>query len=129
MTASVRYLRAPMAHHTVAMAEIPRHKWPEVPDVTPPARVWMSKDYLAMLFVDGERHRLSIQSTWYGQDGRAKDGMTWDELQMVKEQTVGDVWAVEVYPTASAVVDVANMRHLWILDAGPPFGWNTKPRP
>lgn len=32
-------------------------------------------------------------------------------------------WAVECYPPQRYVQNVANMRHLWILDNEPRFGW------
>jgi hypothetical protein len=31
-------------------------------------------------------------------------------------------WAVEVYPPEDEVVNVANMRHLWIIHK-PEYGW------
>lgn len=31
--------------------------------------------------------------------------------------------AGEVFPAESDVVNVANMRHLWLLREPPPFGW------
>lgn len=36
----------------------------------------------------------------------------------------GDKWAVELYPPDEAVVNVANIRHLWLLPEPPAFGWN-----
>lgn len=53
------------------------------------------------------------------------DGITWDDLQWIKRAAgYGDREAVEVYPLDDDVVNVANMRHLWILPAGQrlPFG-------
>ena len=53
------------------------------------------------------RH-LKVQRT----DG--KDGITWDQLQQIKDEYLGpDVAAVEFYPPATNVVNELNMRHLW----------------
>ena len=53
-----------------------------------------------------------------------RDGINWDALQQIKNETMGtDVWAVECYPPQHLVQNVANMRHLWILEEPPAFGW------
>lgn len=42
------------------------------------------------------------------------DGITWDELQRIKDERLGpEATAVEFYPPAHRVVDELNMRHLW----------------
>ena len=49
----------------------------------------------------------------------------WSDLQRIKDDLVGvDRVAVEVYPAAKDMVDVANIYHLWCLPAGfeLPFG-------
>lgn len=51
-----------------------------------------------------------------------KDGITWDELQLVKnEQGYGNRFAIEVYPPDNRVVYEINMRHLWILPEDTPL--------
>lgn len=111
------------------MVEVPSDEWPFMPAwETVPIRVWRSKDYLAVLYeqrADGMRRltvnsvrRMPVRARRDGTDWR--DGITWDELQRIKNETLGpDVWCVEVYPAEQDVVNVANMRHLWPLD-GPP---------
>jgi hypothetical protein len=55
---------------------------------------------------------------------RWADGITWDTLQLLKRECGhGERWAVEVYPPDTDIVNVANMRHLWLLRAPPPFGF------
>lgn len=111
------------------MELVPEEEWPFFPMwETIPVKVWRSADYLAVLYVqrtDGMR-RLAVNSTrrtanrkrQSGTDWR--DGITWDELQRVKNECLGeDVWCVEVYPPESEKVDVSNMRHLWPLDEAP----------
>ena len=96
-----------------------------------PARafaMWQSRDFLAVAYADPAGTRLSINRTQY--DRRAqdwRDGITWDELMRVKRQCgFGDRWCVEVYPHDQHIVNVANMRHLWILDHRPEYAWRAE---
>ena len=111
------------------MELVPEDEWPFFPMwETIPVKVWRSADYLAVLYkqrADGMM-RLTVNSVRRKPERKRKartdwrDGITWDELQRVKNETLGpDVWCVEVYPAQDDVVDVANMRHLWPLDEPP----------
>jgi hypothetical protein len=52
------------------------------------------------------------------------DGITWDQLQEIKRGVgLGDKLAVEVYPEDKNIVNVANMRHLFVLPERPLFAW------
>ena len=112
--------------HPEALAEvpspIPRH------GMTAPVRAWRSQEFLVQQFVEGEHIRLSVNRTHVDPATMAwVDGITWDELQRLKREAGYGSWlAVEVYPPDSAVVNVANIRHLWILPVGThmPFTWN-----
>lgn len=44
--------------------------------------------------------------------------ITWDEIQAIKDHFWPDRIAVEVYPPKDAVVDVAEMRWIWVLPKG-----------
>lgn len=106
-----------------SMEELPRDEWPLMFNVESVAlRVWRSKDYLAVLYeqrADGNR-RLTVNHLRKDRLGRWRDGITWDDLQRVKNECLGEeVWCVEVYPAESAMVNENNQRHLWVLD-GPP---------
>ena len=52
------------------------------------------------------------------------DGITWDEIQSIKNE-IGfeDHDCVEVYPAQKNIVDVANMRHIWVMDELLLFSW------
>ena len=51
--------------------------------------------------------------------------LTWDEMQRLKSECGrSNRWAVEVFPPSDEVVNVANMRHLWLLPGIPPYGWS-----
>lgn len=111
------YLRT----HTLGrrMEAVGREFWPFMPQIeTEALKVWVSRDYLAVLYrqrIDG-RLRLTVNRT--RRDGRGwRDGITWDELQRVKNETIGPkFWCAEAYPPEDRVVNVANMRHLWVLE-------------
>lgn len=60
---------------------------------------------------------------------RAKDGIHWDDIQRLKaEAGFATAWAVECYPAAGQVVDVANMRHIFIMPEAPDWAWKRSPR-
>ena len=91
-----------------------------------PLQTWRSRRFLVVLWIEpnGAR-RLSVMRTEFGRDGRQLDGITWDELQRLKgEAGFDDECAVEIYPPAGDVVNVANMRHLFLLDTPPSFMWS-----
>jgi len=94
------------------------------PVSNPPIRAWVSRDFLAALYDDRGTMRLSINRAELTNDGNWKANITWDELQSIKAQCgYGNLWAVEVFPPDRNVVNVANMRHLWILPNKPFYGW------
>jgi hypothetical protein len=59
-----------------------------------------------------------------------KDGITWDELQSLKNDCLGpDVLAVEIYPPKHRLTDEVNMRHLWeVPEHVLPIGFKLSPR-
>lgn len=90
-----------------------------------PEVIFRSSQYLAQAFAekDGAR-RLTISRTMINEDGNWLDGSTWDDLMRVKSQCgYGDLWAVEIYPPDDEIVNVANMRHLWLTIERPAFAW------
>jgi hypothetical protein len=105
---------------------VPRERWPEQTNDGYSIRtaVWLSRDYLVQLFDEGNGvQRMSVNSTTLG-PGSWADGITWDDLMGIKHQIgLGDHWAVEVFPANESVVNVSNMRHLWVLPEAPAFAW------
>jgi hypothetical protein len=82
-----------------------------------------------VVYLDGGFLRMTVNRTEFVRGGWAAE-ITWDELQAVKRE-IGraEQWAVEVYPADSGLVNVANMRHLWLLDTAPDFAWQPDSRP
>lgn len=89
-------------------------------------RVWRSKKFLVQLYIDNGYERLSINRTCLDKKrGRWRDGLTWDDLMQIKRDIgMESKWAIEIYPPDAEIVDVENLRHLWLVDQ-PPMAWVT----
>jgi hypothetical protein len=111
-----------------AFVEIPRERWPAVPHPTIPLKgVYRSRHFFVQAYDEpGGVVRLSVCRTALTGAGDWLGDITWEEMQWVKD-TVGYAAfdAVEVYPSTLDVVNVANMRHLWVLPESLPFAWRT----
>ncbi len=102
---------------------------------TTPLEVWESQEFLVQLYAlkDGEGHdpdlslRMTVCRTTLRGDGRANDNISWEDLQRIKREIGhGETYAIEVYPRDSDVVNVANMRHLWLFAKPLDCGWFTR---
>lgn len=115
------------------LERIPKDDWPA--ETPPPglAQVWRSRSHLVQVYVQtyGENKqviRLSFAKTDIDSQGRWQDGISWDELQDMKCQIgYAEMDAVEIYPPAGDVVNVANMRHLFIMPQPLEFAWRKTP--
>lgn len=89
-----------------------------------PIAAWRSNRFLVQLFNEAGAQRITINRAAIDETtGRWLDDITWDEIQGIKRQIgFGERYAVELYPADSDVVNVANMRHIWLVDA-PAFAW------
>ncbi len=90
-------------------------EWPHQHDATR-IEVWRSRYFLVQVFNEGDGvFRVSVNRVQV-RDGSWADNITWDELMEIKRQ-IGraDAYAVEVLPPDRDIVNVAPMRHFWIL--------------
>lgn len=88
-----------------------------------PIKVYQNDEFLVQIYkLDNEPTRLTVNKV-KRKNNDWVDGITWDQLMHVK-RLVGyaDKCAVEIYPPDKDVVNVANMRHLWVVDM-PEFAW------
>lgn len=95
---------------------MPEDQWP--PNQPPNIKeVWLSRYFLVQVFQENnDIIRLSVSRTMIGLDGHWEQNLSWDELMEVKRQVGhGNTYGVEVYPPEKDIVNVANMRHLWLL--------------
>lgn len=105
-----------------ALREIPRSEWPRQPPGV--IAVWRSRAFLVQVYDEsGGMIRLSVCRTTIAA-GRWVDGITWDDLQRLKRECgYGDRDALELFPADRDVVNVANLRHLWLPAQPVPFAW------
>lgn len=111
-----RQLERDNAKLPTALCEVPREQWPAA-RATTQLRVLRSRDFLVQEFAANAPAvvRLSVCRTSLDGD-RWQDGISWDELQRLKRECgYGCSDAIEVFPADVDVVNVANMRHLWIM--------------
>jgi hypothetical protein len=105
------------------LARIPRERWPDDGDSKRVA-VFRSSKYLVQVFEEKTGIRLSINRTALDASGDWDAGLSWDELQIIKSELgYGDWYGVEVYPRDRDIVNVANMRHLWLMQEPLQIGW------
>lgn len=124
--AAKKYLAQENAKWPAQLKDWPSEEWPSrgAPDVL---RVLRSRHFLVQEFRTQAPAivRLSVNRTALTSDGGWEQDITWEELQRLKREAgYGEFDAVEVFPPDADVVNVANMRHLWILPAGSlAFAW------
>jgi hypothetical protein len=105
------------------LVDVPQGEWPAG---AKHARVLRSRDFLVQVFQEpNDVLRLSItRAALDPETGRWKDGISWDDVQHLKTLAgYGDKTAIEIYPPDSDVVNVANVRHVWIVPEAPAFMW------
>ena len=118
-----RALAADNRKQPTCLRLIPRSEWPLTANPRGLSEAWRSREFLVQIFSHEVAERLSVCRTELSGE-RWKDGISWDDLQRLKRECGrGDKCAVEIFPPDSEVVNVANMRHLWITEA-PAFMWS-----
>lgn len=129
-SAQLKQLERDNARYPETLQEIPPTEWPAHllcgfgKDI--PRAAWRSRRYHVTLWeqAKGGIFRLSITRTDFDRGRRFRDNITWDDLQRLKaEAGFGETCAVEIYPPDSRKVDVANMRHLFLMRECPGFVW------
>lgn len=110
-----RQLKRDNAQQPTFLREVPREQWPTM--AAPPLRVLRSRDFLVQEYAatPPASVRLSVCRTTLSGD-RWQDGITWDDLQRLKRECgYGNADAIEIFPSDTDIVNVANMRHLWVM--------------
>ncbi|AHG22162.1 hypothetical protein Z042_22940 [Chania multitudinisentens RB-25] len=107
---------------------VPAEKWPINQHDSTREAVYINHEFLVQVFAEANGiKRLTINLTALGAGMRWKDGISWDALQVIKDALgFSDQDAVELYPAQADIVNVANMRHLWVLPEKVNFGWRHK---
>lgn len=106
-----------------ALMLLPREKWLHMAHENH-IEVWRSRGFLMQVFQeDGGIVRLTVCRTALdGNDWMAE--ISWEDLQRLKRECGrGHLDAVEVFPADIDIVNVANLRHLWVLPEPVKFAW------
>lgn len=120
------YLRQENQKYTEVLEEIPREEWPAVI----PDRLWKalrSNQFFVQIYQEADDiiRLTACRTAMEGDDWAAN--ITWDSLQDLKRRCgYGERYAIEVYPREIDMVNVAAMRHLWILPEPLQIGWFRK---
>lgn len=109
----------------------PKVEWPELSGMTKkPIEVWESRFFLVQVFDEGcfagrILRRLTVCRAAIDSKGGWKQDITWEELQNTIKNNCGygNWYGIEIYPCDKDVVNVANMRHLWVMDSPLDIGW------
>jgi hypothetical protein len=89
-----------------------------------PFQIYRSRNFLVQLYQEKNAVRLSVNRTDIDDNGEWLEGISWDTLQQIKSKIgYGEKEAVEIYPKDTDIVNVANIRHLFILDDPLPCVW------
>ncbi|WP_218017614.1 DUF7694 domain-containing protein [Sphingomonas pituitosa] len=125
--AQLRQLKRDNMRHPAALVAVPWQEWPSAGiDEARRLKVYRSREFLVQVYEEpGGILRLSVnRTTWCERSNSWRENISWDDLQRLKREAgYADRWAVEIYPADRAVVNVANMRHLWLLDQPPAYAW------
>ena len=123
-----RTLEAENRKWPAALRRVPDGEWSHIKSIGDKRKeVWRSRGFLVQVFSEvAGIERLTVCRTAVENDTWVAE-ISWDELQRLKAECGrGDRDAVEIYPADKDVVNVANMRHLWVMPTELPFKWQTK---
>lgn len=128
MNATRAYMREQNRRYGPHLVRIPNPDWPldafSVGHL--PSEVWRSRQYLVVIWQQGDYERLSVNRTELvaGSVNRFKEDISWEDLQRLKAECGrGECWCVEIYPADHHLVNVQNMRHLFVLKDAPEYAW------
>lgn len=128
--AAAKYLQEENARWPEHLRLWPREEWPDGPMRASKSllSVYRSRTYLVQVFNEAAPVlvRLSVNRTAITPKGGWQQDIPWEDLQRLKREAgYGEFDAVEVYPSDRDVVNVANMRHLWIMAQPLAFKWTS----
>lgn len=112
------------------LEEIPSHDWPGFYSISTSGkhlvRLMRSRHWLVQIYANEHPlvlARLSVNRTKIDGD-QWQEGIQWQDLMGLKAECGYAFYdAVEVFPNMLDIVNVANMRHLWVLREKLPFAW------
>ncbi len=118
-----RLLEKESAKYPIYLVKVARHAWAQDPQDNL-VEVWRSRGFLVQIFQEENNiQRISVCRTMHNGESWV-DQITWEELMRLKRECGrGNDDAVEVFPADRDIVNVANMRHLWVMPVSLAFIW------
>ena len=82
--------------------------------------VFRNRYFAVQIYQQGDWTRLSVNRTAIDIEKNTwKGGISWDQLMDIKKKLgYGECDAIEIYPKENDVVNVTNMRHLFLVPEG-----------
>lgn len=125
-----RYIARESQKFSEEMQQIPCEQWTSIHKSTKckTLALWRSKKFMAQVVQEPNGSiRISINRTSINSKYQFIDGISWDDLQNIKNQ-IGfqDHDCIELYPAQEDVVNVANIRHLFVLPETSFYNWVKK---
>lgn len=111
------------------LVPVPAEQWPAPrPGHRRPVGLWRSRHYLAQLFEEKPVGFIDVMRLTVNRCTRVAGGwgenIPWQDLMRCKREAgFGGWYGIEIYPRDRDVVNVANMRHLWLLSEPLDIGW------
>lgn len=135
--AQLREMKRQNARFPAHLVTVPPEQWPDMSKSPHQSgsqvlAAYRSRAFLVAIWLEPNGFtRMSVnRSEWDERKGRFRDDISWDDLQRLKaEAGFGDMCAVEIYPPDEHVVNVANMRHIFLINGSPAFMWTNAPNP
>lgn len=125
-----RYLKKTSKKYPPCLVEIPYEELSEeLKKISKHLKLLRSNKFLVQIYSEDDPClvRLSIcrtaitGKTWTGD-------ITWDELMQIKRECgYEDFDALEVYPKDIDIINVTNMRHLFVMKEPVSFAWRNNP--
>lgn len=118
-----RILAKGNAQQPLTLHRLPRTEWPANPRFEL-VEVWRSRGFLVQICTEpNDYQRMSVCRTTHNGDSWVAS-ITWDELMTLKRECGrGEKDALEIFPADADVVNVANMRHLFLPPEPVSFKW------
>lgn len=135
--AQVRELKRNNLRYPDHLVAIPSGLWPDMRDAPGGGTgsivlsAMRSRAFMAVVWLEPSGFtRLSVNRTeWDERQGRFRDDISWDDIQRLKAEVgYGEAWAVEIYPADNEIINVANMRHIFLLGEAPACAWRSPRR-
>jgi len=88
-------------------------------------KCFVSKYFFVQIWEEPEKPvRISICRTELNGKGQWQDNIGWDAIQSIKNSVgYSGMDCVEIYPMQRDVINVANMRHLWVIPGQVEYKW------